>query len=172
MAWITKYPCTTLTGSLDQYPHYLSIPKQGTKISNIMKCVENLWLLSIIFQTLIMKIKVESSRSKWFIDLSVDYNTWLIHGRHHSVVSYDIIKWKHFRHYWPFVWGIHWSLVNSPHKSHWHRALMFSLICAWVNSWVSNRDTGDLRCHHAHYNVTVMFNPHDTSCHSTFLSCH
>ena len=26
----------------------------------------------------------------------------------------DVIKWKHFRGYWPFVWGIHWSLVNSP----------------------------------------------------------
>ena len=20
----------------------------------------------------------------------------------------DVIKWKHFPHYWPFVWGIHW----------------------------------------------------------------
>ena len=27
-----------------------------------------------------------------------------------------IIKWKHFPHYWPFVWGIHQWLVNSPHK--------------------------------------------------------
>ena len=28
----------------------------------------------------------------------------------------DVIKWKHFPHYWPFVRGIHWSPVNSPHK--------------------------------------------------------
>ena len=28
----------------------------------------------------------------------------------------DVIKWKHFLRYWPFVRGIHRSLVNSPHK--------------------------------------------------------
>ena len=27
----------------------------------------------------------------------------------------------------------------------WRGALMFSLICAWPNDWVSNRDAGDLR---------------------------
>ena len=25
---------------------------------------------------------------------------------------YDVIKWKHFQRYWPFVWGIHRSPVN------------------------------------------------------------
>ena len=33
---------------------------------------------------------------------------------------------------------------------------MFSFICAWINGWVNNRDTGDLRRHRAHYDVTVM----------------
>ena len=28
-----------------------------------------------------------------------------------------IIKWKHFPRYWPFVWGIHRSPVNSPYKA-------------------------------------------------------
>ena len=28
----------------------------------------------------------------------------------------DVIKWKHFPRYWPFVRGIHPSPVNSPHK--------------------------------------------------------
>ena len=28
----------------------------------------------------------------------------------------DVIKWKHFLCYSPFVQGIHWSLVNSPLK--------------------------------------------------------
>ena len=28
----------------------------------------------------------------------------------------EVIKWKHFPRYWPFVWGIHRSPVNSPHK--------------------------------------------------------
>ena len=35
-------------------------------------------------------------------------------------------------------------------------ALMFSLICVWINSWVNNREAGDLRCHHAHHNVIVI----------------
>ena len=33
---------------------------------------------------------------------------------------------------------------------------MFSLICAWTNSWASTRDCGDLRRHRAHYDVIVM----------------
>ena len=52
--------------------------------------------------------------------------------------------------------GIHRSLVNSPHKGQWRGALMFSLTCAWINGWVNNRETGDLRRHRAHYDVIVM----------------
>ena len=37
------------------------------------------------------------------------------------------------------------SPVISPHKCQWGRALMFSLICAWINSWVNNGGAGDLR---------------------------
>ena len=48
------------------------------------------------------------------------------------------------------------SPVNSPHKGQWRGALMFSLICAWTEGWVNNRDTGDLRHHRAYYDVTVM----------------
>ena len=48
------------------------------------------------------------------------------------------------------------SLVNSPHKGQWRGALMFSLICAWINGWVNNREAGGLRRHRAHYDVTVM----------------
>ena len=66
-------------------------------------------------------------------------------------------KWKHFPRYWPFVWGIHRSSVNSPHKGQGRGALMFSLMCAWINSWVNNCEAGDLRCHHAHYDITVKF---------------
>ena len=71
----------------------------------------------------------------------------------------DVIKWKHFPRYWPFVRGIHRLPVNSPHRGQWRRALMFSLICAWTKSWLNNRDTSDLRRHSAHYDVTVMKHP-------------
>ena len=117
----------------------------------------------------------------------------------------DVVPWIHFQHYMPFVWGIHWSLVDSPHKGpvmwsfvnsllsawknlfnlhcgsifhvtgplweectspqwmpphkeQWHIALMFSLICAWTNGWANNRDASYLRCPHAHYDITVMWN--------------
>ena len=45
---------------------------------------------------------------------------------------------------------------NSPHKGQWRGVLMFSLICAWTNGWVNNRNAGDLRRHRAHYDVIVM----------------
>ena len=76
----------------------------------------------------------------------------------HMSYSYDdVIKWKHFPHYWPFVRGIHRSLVNYPHKGQWRVALMLSLIYAWINGWVNNRGAGDLRCHLPHYDVIVMY---------------
>ena len=56
----------------------------------------------------------------------------------------DVIKWKHFPRYWPFLPGIH----------RWHGALMFSVICAWINGWVNNRETCVLRRHRAHYDVS------------------
>ena len=59
----------------------------------------------------------------------------------------DVIKWKHFPRYWPFVRRNNRSPLNSPHKGQWRRALIFSLICAWINDWVNNRDAGDLRRH-------------------------
>ena len=42
---------------------------------------------------------------------------------------FDVIKWKHFSRYWPFVRGIHRSPVNSLHKGQWREALVFYLIC-------------------------------------------
>ena len=70
----------------------------------------------------------------------------------------DVIKWKHLPRYWPFVRGIHRSPMNSQHKGQWRGALMFSLICVWINGWVNNREAGDLRRHRGHYDVTVMRN--------------
>ena len=54
------------------------------------------------------------------------------------------------------LWVIHRSPVNSPHKGQWRGALIFSLICVWINGWVNNREAGDLRRYPAHYDVTVM----------------
>ena len=79
---------------------------------------------------------------------------WYITGI--AAIHDDVIKWKHFPRYWPFVRGIHRSPVNSPHKGQWHGALMFSLICVWIHGWVNNGEAGDLRRYRAHYDVAVM----------------
>ena len=63
----------------------------------------------------------------------------------------DVIKWKHFPRKWPFVWGIHRSPVNSPHKGQWRGDLMFPLICVLINGWENNREAGDLRRCRAHW---------------------
>ena len=87
-------------------------------------------------------------------------NPWdTIHASNHASSSRyhdDVIKWKHFPRYWPFVRGIHRSPVNSPHKGQWRGALMFSLICARINGWVNNPEAGDLRRHPTHCDVIVM----------------
>ena len=87
-----------------------------------------------------------SSLSHYFGAICLQ-ETWL-----HDVV----IKFKHFLRYCPFVREIHRSPVNSTQKGQWRGALMFSLICAWINGWVNNREAGDLRRHRAHYDVIVM----------------
>ena len=68
----------------------------------------------------------------------------------------DVIKWTHLPRNWPFVRGIHRSPVNSRHKGQWRGALMFPLICVWINDWVNNREAGDLRRYRAHYDVIAM----------------
>ena len=78
--------------------------------------------------------------------------SWPLMSQKHD----DVIKWKHLPRYWPFVRGIHRFPVNSPHKGQWRGALMFSLICVWINGWVNNREAGDFRRYRANYDVTVM----------------
>ena len=43
-----------------------------------------------------------------------------------------------------------------PHKGQWRGALMFSLICVWIDGWIDNREAGDFRRHLGHCDVTVM----------------
>ena len=72
---------------------------------------------------------------------------WIIHTVHVLlciIVYDDVIKWKHFPRYWPFVRGIH----RSPD-------VFFDL--RLTNSWAENGDAGDLRRNRAYYDVIVMF---------------
>ena len=87
----------------------------------------------------------------FFVLFSLHYTSIWRHVMHG-----DVIKWKHFPPYWPFVRGIHRGPVNSPHKGQWRGALMFHLICVWINGWGNNREAGDLIRSRAHYDVIVM----------------
>ena len=91
-----------------------------------------------------------------WLEAELGSQEYLINSPVSQILHDDVIKWKHFPRYWPFVWGIHRSPVNSTHKGQWRGALMFSLICAWINAWVNNREAGDFRRHRAHYYVIVM----------------
>ena len=77
------------------------------------------------------------------------------HAIHLPIFFDDVIKWKQFPRYSPFVTGIHRSLVDSPHKGHRREALLF-YICTWTNDWANNRDANDLRRHRTHDDVTVI----------------
>ena len=99
------------------------------------------------------------------------YNTHSVNAQFTLTIHDDVVKWKHFPHYWPFVRGIHRSPVKSPHKGQWRGTLMLSLSCAWINDWMNNREAGDLTRHHANYDVNVMFE-HGFGCVSLwFDSC-
>ena len=102
--------------------------------------------------------KVKGLALKWrqaIVWSNDDLVGWLIY----TALSFhdDFIKWKHLPRYWPFARVIHRSPVNSPHKAQWRGALMFSLICVWINGWVNNREGGGLRRYRAHYGVIVMW---------------
>ena len=73
------------------------------------------------------------------------------------LIHHDVIKWKPFMRYWPFVQEIHRSPMISPHKGQWRGALVFSLICAWINGLVNNCEACDLGHRRAHFDVTVMY---------------
>ena len=94
------------------------------------------------FSEILIEIHVFSSEGNTFENVVCEHD--------------NAIKWKQFPRYWPFVRGIHRSAVNSPHKGQWRGALVFPLICVWINGWVNNRKTGDLRRYRAHYDVIVM----------------
>ena len=108
----------------------------------------------------VKKLDLYMSSAKWCpLCLGLNNTAVLVQIRARRLTS-DQPWWRHqmepFPHYWPFVREIRRPPVNSPHKGQWRGALMFSLICAWTNSWANIGDAGDLRPHCAYYDVTVM----------------
>ena len=60
----------------------------------------------------------------------------------------DVIKWKHFPRYWPFV--------RFPAQRQVTRSFDVPLICVGLKGWINNREAGDSRRYRVHYDVTVM----------------
>ena len=89
------------------------------------------------------------------------YILYEIYYTAHSSLNYviphdDVIKWKHFPRYWPFVRGIHrprWIPAQRPVTRRFD--VFFDLR---LNKRLSkqNRHAGDLRRHRTHYDVIVM----------------
>ena len=92
----------------------------------------------------------------------VFFDVRLINGWRNGGVSSDlrrhdeVIKWKHFPFYWPFVWGNPPVTGGFPPQRPVTRSFDVSLICTWTNCWANNRDVGDVIRHRAHYDVTVV----------------
>ena len=64
---------------------------------------------------------------------------------------YDVINWKHFLRYWPFVRGIHRWPVDSPHKGPvTTQTFDVTLLLVWTNGWTNTRLTGNSRRHDCH----------------------
>ena len=66
------------------------------------------------------------------------HGVWELLSRHFGLgiigAHDDVMKWKHFPRYWPFLRGIHRihrSPMNYPQKGQSRRAFVFSLICVW-----------------------------------------
>ena len=101
--------------------------------------------ISCIFNVMLQLRFVKRNQVRPSLPLSVSYY-------YHD----DVIKWKHFPRYWPFVWRIHRSPVNSPQKASDAELWYFLWSAPWINGWVNNREAGDLRRHRAHYDVIVV----------------
>ena len=127
--WIHLFDLTLEVGSISNVP-YFSSKEKGICSQHIYR----IW-------------QIDNSDKHILETLETEHN-----HVHHPPYD-DVIKWKHFLRYWPFVRGIHRSSVNSPHK--WRGALIF-FICVWINGWVNNPEAGDLRRYRVHYDVIVM----------------
>ena len=77
------------------------------------------------------------------VGLSVSFSGIEVHD--------DVIKWKHFPRYWPFVRRIH--------RSRWIHHTKASDAEHWCFLWYASEwtiEAGDLRRYRIHYDVTVI----------------
>ena len=114
------------------------------------KCIPRYFYLGHSMFKCVHLLNWNGMKTRYSEDIPIKHLVKL-YSRHMDYVSYcsyflkfkfvgkhnDIIKWKRFPRYWPFVQGIHQSPVNSPRKGQWCRALMFSFLC--LIKWLSKQ---------------------------------
>ena len=118
------------------------------------------------------KTHMESSREvQWNIPIETNFtNAYWTHNWNQMKMMFVLLRvllcyswWRHqmepFSALLALCAGNSPVPVTSPHKDQWRGALVFSLICAWINDWVNNREADDLRRHRGHYDVNVMIDP-------------
>ena len=115
---------------------------------------------SIFYDCHSLKIMIKESQMIWHVTFFTPQVMQHIRIIMEVISHQKFSLWRHQMETFSALlalWGwIHQSPVNSPHKGQWRGALLFSLICAWINGWVNNRESGDVRRHRAYYNVIVM----------------
>ena len=160
--WLPLCAPNTMKFWCENFPHYQSFEwfrhsnSENSKSRSTESQQINGTQLSVLFQVHFMSSHCLCG-IVWNCKCTVQWWTWTAATK--TSRQHDFIKWKHFPRYWPFVWGIHRSPVNSPDKGQWRGALMFSLICALNKRMNKHSWAGDLRRHCAHYDVIVMMNP-------------
>ena len=76
--------------------------------------------------------------------------SWSLRGKDLKWFTVYPMKYAHI------LWWRHQMETFSLLLAQWRGTLIFSLICAWINGWINNREAGDLRRHRHHYDVIVM----------------
>ena len=147
---------TIAWSNIDQEYHIVSkeFIRNITLVPHECHAISNHWQLHCLFNSL-FKLASKQHQSSILLALCEGIHVWPVVLCMYIMMTSS--KWENFPRNWPFVRGIHRSPVNSPHKGQWRGALMFSLICVWINDWINNHEAGDLRCYHTHYDVIVMW---------------
>ena len=130
----------------------------------VLNIDSNEWSISTHQRMNISMTHVLTGSFNWFLSVR--------RLRQYLCQRWFIVSWIHINKIQPTWWRhqmetfsalLAFCTGNSPvpgeftgSPGQWRGALMFSLICFWINRWVNSREAGDLRRYRAHYDVTVM----------------
>ena len=145
--------------------------------SNILTRASHHWCLAsnIVLVLVVFVIGIFNMASVWLVDVQsvkqkflliwiLMWNIlmmWVLHGfaTYYGTGHLDMMTSSNgniFRVTGPLCGEFTGDLWIPHTKGQRRGALMFPLICDWINGWVNNRGVGDLTRHWAHYDVTVM----------------